>query len=279
VDGYTGPHHVTLRQNPVNRGLDHGLELVELAACDVIVMAHADDLSEPQRCRRLLEEMDRHGAYAATSNHLEIDAAGRPAGLHLTTGESRDLPAEEIARKGWLPPLVGSTLAFRRDVITRFPPIDVESFAFGHDTLIPFRGAVLGGMRYVHEPLVRRRRHAGQWGATLHDSSSKEAFRESQAAASTMFQVAMARDLRHLRAALGSGGQPRLAALEQAVTEHLLELSEEWIAARQELYRLGQRPIWAGADAVADARRQGRLRMREAARRLYRRWRWQLLRR
>ena len=83
AEAYRGPHRLVVRRNRKNLGIDHIVQLVELAASDVMVMAHGDDLSEPQRCRRLLDELERTGAYVASSNALEIDQGGRPIGLSL----------------------------------------------------------------------------------------------------------------------------------------------------------------------------------------------------
>jgi hypothetical protein len=280
TQAYVGPHHVRLRRNAHNVGMDHGFGLIDLAQTEVIVMAHADDISEPQRCRRILDEMRSTGAYAATSNYLEIDAAGRAAGLHLPSGESRSIAAEEIARTGWQDPLVGSTLALRREVVTRFDPITARFHGAGHDTLLPFRAAVLGGMRYIHEPLIRRRRHAGQLGLNVHNTSSRDTFLESRADLEVKLQVCMARDLRRLVAESGPADRSRLDSLQQIVHARLLELVEQWMAARQTLAEQGLRPTWvSGEEHFQAVRQSGRPALREQVRRQYRRWRWQLFRR
>ncbi len=276
--GYSGPHTVVLRRNTANQGIDHIVQVVELATCEVMVMAHGDDVSEPQRCGRLLEALRQTGAYVASSNYLEIDAAGRTLGLGQPAGEARSLAAEDLAAEGWRPWLFGASLAWRRAVYTAFPRLDAAYLPLGHDTLVPFRGAVLGGLAYVPAPLLRYRRHTGQWGHLLHDHSAPEAWRESLYALAIMPRLAMDSDLRHLRERASPADQPRLTELHQFVRERILLLTAEWVTARQALRRQGWRPTWLRPEA-----RPGRLNglgaLRENLRNLYRRMRWQLFRR
>ena len=277
---YTGPHTVTVRRNASNQGIDHIVQLVELATCDVLVMAHGDDLSEPQRCRRLHDALLTSGAYVASSNYYEIDEVGRVLGLGQPAGEARTLTAEDLAALGWRPWLFGACLAWRRAVYSAFPRLDASYLPIGHDTLVPFRGAVLGGLVYLPEPLLRYRRHAGQWSHALHDHSAPEVWHESQYSAAMMPRVTMERDLRHLLEHAAPAERPRLEALHQFVVTRILLLNAEWVAVRQGLYRQGWRPTWIRRETYA---RRGRLNglgvLRETLRTIYRRTRWQLFRR
>jgi len=279
VAGYRGPHQVVLRRNKVNQGIDHIVQLVDLANCDAMVMAHGDDISEPNRCRRLLDEMQRTGADVVSSNYLEIDTAGRPMGLNTDGDPTDGYTAEEIAISGWRRGMFGATLAWRRAVYTQFPRLDAQYLPIGHDTLVPFRGALLGGMRYVNEPLLHYRRHTGQWQHVLHDHRARETWEESQYSAAIMPRLAMARDLEHLLSqdTLPTAERQRLEALHSMVRENILALAAEWVQVRQGLYRQGWRSTWVSRQEFAKTGRiHGLGVLREAARNSFRRWRWQL---
>ena len=283
AEAYRGPHTVVVRRNQSNQGIDHIVQVVELARADVMVMAHGDDVSEPQRCRRLLDVLNATGAYVASSNYLEIDAGGHALGLGQPAGEARPLTAEDLADLGWRPWLFGASLAWRRAVYTEFPRLAAAYLPIGHDTLVPFRGAVLGGLAYLHEPLLRYRRHPRQWSHQLHDHSAPEAWRESQYSAAMMPRLAMERDLRHLLAQphrAAPAERDRLAALHQRVVARILLLNAEWVGVRQTLYRQGWRPTWVRRETFAQTGRlHGLGALRETGRNLYRRLRWQLFRR
>jgi len=246
----------------------------------VMVMAHGDDISEPDRCRRLLDTLNQTGAYVASSNYLEIDAGGHPLSLGQPAGEPRPLTAEDLATGGWRPWLFGASLAWRRAVYTAFPRLDSAYLPIGHDTLVPFRGAVLGGLAYVPEPLLRYRRHPQQWSHVLHDHATPEGWHESQYSAAMLPRMAMERDLRHRLATAAPADRPRLAALHEYVVARILLLTAEWVATRQALYRQGWRPTWVRRETF---NRTGRLHglgvLRETGRNVYRRLRWQLFRR
>ena len=197
--------------------------------------------------------------------------------------EARPLTAEDLADLGWRPWLFGASLAWRRAVYTEFPRLAAAYLPIGHDTLVPFRGAVLGGLAYLPEPLLRYRRHPRQWSHQLHDHSAPEAWRESQYSAAMMPRLAMERDLRHLLAQphrAAPAERDRLAALHQRVVARILLLNAEWVGVRQTLYRQGWRPTWVRRETFAQTGRlHGLGALRETGRNLYRRLRWQLFRR
>jgi glycosyltransferase involved in cell wall biosynthesis len=61
VEGYAGPHRVTVRSTPRNLGLcPHLTELASLATGDVLVCIGGDDVAYPQRTAKLLEVFARN---------------------------------------------------------------------------------------------------------------------------------------------------------------------------------------------------------------------------
>lgn len=268
--GYYGPHRVLLRRNRRNLGIDHLAALVDLASCDFMVAAHADDIAEPHRAAVLLEEMKGHGAFAVSSNLRNVDESGRPLGVQNPAGASCLVTAEEIATRGWMHTMFGSTLGWHRDVYARFPRLDSSALPIGHDHLVPFRGALLGGFRYVAEPLVQYRRHEGQWKNRLHAERTAEVRRESSMANSMSARLCMLRDVEHLLGRPDGADVDRLRSLEATLKATVLALLREWVEVRDDLYRDGWRADWLPrgdfehgiARALADGGRRARLRRR-----------------
>jgi glycosyltransferase involved in cell wall biosynthesis len=56
VKGYAGPHTVRLNRNPRNQGVNaHLWSCVQRTSGDIIVAAAGDDISEPDRVRRIID--------------------------------------------------------------------------------------------------------------------------------------------------------------------------------------------------------------------------------
>ena len=279
AEGYRGPHRLVVRRNTRNQGNGHVAQLSELAASDIQVMAHGDDLAEPHRCRRLLDEFDRTGAYAVSSNVYDADEAGHAFGLLLPDPGPLDLTASEIAATGWQPALLGAGMAWRREVYSHFPRLDGRYLPVSHDTLVPFRGALLGGMRYVPEPLLRYRRHAAQWHLRQTDLTPATR-RESVLNNALMPRQAMVRDLDHLLSTMPAGPErERLAALRAEVAGHILKLVAEWLDARQALYEAGWQPFWQRRSYSPPRPGWPGSELLRRSRLFAKRWRWQLLHR
>jgi glycosyltransferase involved in cell wall biosynthesis len=247
VKGYDGPHRVLLRCNRVNAGIDHVVQLVELASCDIIVNAHGDNINLPERCRRIMDEMHASGASVLSSNALRIDRRGNPLGLLNPNEATRWLTAEEIIRNGYISPMIGATLSWKREAYSRFPRLDSRRLAIGHDTIVPFRGSLLGGMRYLHEPLIRMRQHKNQWSKFLpfwRIDGPTDSVEEGFLSYDMTTRMGMLRDLRHLAETSPEEAQPRVEALQNLLNKTILEISEKWVGLRDRFYMEGWRAHW-----------------------------------
>ena len=163
AEGYRGPHTVTLNRNQRNLGIvGHMNRAAELASGRLIVEGAGDDISEPERVERLasawmpgrikavhsaFHEMDSNGrvlARAAPDRRI-IDAPG-PDPLTLVTSKANCL---------------GATAAWDRELFDRFGPIPEDCGV--EDGVLFFRAALLDGIAFVDEPLLRYRIGGLSW--------------------------------------------------------------------------------------------------------------------
>lgn len=246
---YRGPNSVTLNRNPDNLGIEHYNKATQLAKGDLVVVAHGDDIALPHRARRLAEVWTQQRVSVISSNAWMIDAESKQIGLLSADAEDHRFTAEEIVQKGWRKTMLGASLAFDREVFTEFGWFDRLAIPAGTDHVLPFRGAILRGMYYVAEPLLRWRQHAKNLGDTLGDKTGAElAMRETYAAYSLATRIWMLDDVRRFRQR--SPDQDRLAAIQRMVSKQIDERIRAWIRLRNLLYLDGKRPTWIDRDEL-----------------------------
>ena len=263
LDGYHGPHRVFLRQGQERLRLDHFALLAQAAGCEVVIMAHDDDVALPQRAKRLLDLFMATGADVISSNCLIMNAKGRLSGMRIQAMTTGFIAVEEIIEQVWLPPFLGATLAWRRGVYADFPRLDGRYLPAGHDCLLPFRGALRNGFYYTDEPLLQRRHHTTQWSKRLLDRSSHLTSEEARAVWFLGVCVAMHKDIAHLQArtpAPSSGECQRLAQLDALVTQSIIRQATTMFDRRGRLLQAGQQMIWMDAAACAHHYQPSRLR-------------------
>lgn len=240
---YRGPHAVTVRRNRRRLGMDHVVSVVESATTDLHLMAHGDDVMRPGRCARTVQQFRETGASVLSVNAIARDEIARREYPYTTDRESGFLPAEEIAREGWLRPMLGATLAWRREVYTAFPRLDAAYLPSGHDYVVPFRGALLGGMYFLDEPLIEYRVHPAQWSRHMYgplDPHSRQDYHEGRGLSA---RLAMLRDLEHRRVTHPEEAA-RLAEVEAVLREACWERLRGWMQVRDTLAREGRRSHW-----------------------------------
>lgn len=251
LERYRGPHRVRLQQRTSNSGSKsaHLNALAgQLSARDVIVLFDGDDVSSPRRVSRLVEELgpgrEARAAYSAMSM---IDREGRsllpPSVPHPPAGVDS---ATWFAQVDAYAP--GGTLALRGEVFERFGPIDEE---IHEDVVLPFRASLLGQVRYVPEPLVTVRRHAGSFTSDPGRYRSLAEYRERMEAGITK---------------AGRKAQSRLsdlAAVERSAPDRARELEElrnvvvESLRRTEETRELLSRRLWRRLRAFARVVRSG----------------------
>jgi len=154
---YRGPHRVVVRPRTSNLGIaGHYNALLAFARGELLVTAAGDDISTPDRVRRLVEAWEAGGRRAdlIASHLIDMDARG---GLHGV------IRVDDLARWrgvddwfGGRPHVVGAGHAFTRRLMERFGPLRADLTY--EDQAMVFRAISMGGAVTVDAPLVHYRR-------------------------------------------------------------------------------------------------------------------------
>lgn len=157
---YTGPHRIMLNRNPTNMGIGSQINAgVRMSRGDLILLANADDVSRPDRVRRTVEawlsESPRPMAVWSALN--QIDEQGQPLGRVMDMGV--DVPNLATGMRNRFSGGGAASLALDRRVFTEFGPLPDNLIL--EDSPLFARAVLLGGVKYLAEPLVDYRVHGG----------------------------------------------------------------------------------------------------------------------
>lgn len=150
---YRGPHQVRVLRNASNLGIArHYNRLVGEARGELLVTAAADDVSAPQRLRRLLAAWDDSHCQAdlISSDLWSIDGQGRTGAAIVV-----DRLDQWHSVQDWCvhrPYIVGAGHAFTKRLFRRFGPL--ASDLVNEDQILTLRALMSGGALTVPEPLV-----------------------------------------------------------------------------------------------------------------------------
>lgn len=159
-----GSLDVRLISNPSRLGTTKNFEqAMRLCRGDVIFMCDQDDIWNPGKVRRLVQEIES-GADLAFSNAEVVDQDARPLGYRLWDSLWFG-PREQAHVRAGEPTAVflkhvvaaGGTVAFRaamRDLVLPIPDMPVA-----HDAWVALLIAAAGRVQIVDEPLIRYRLH------------------------------------------------------------------------------------------------------------------------
>jgi glycosyltransferase involved in cell wall biosynthesis len=168
---YCGRHILVVRQNLRNLGIGAHYNLLnEIAHGLLIVTAAGDDISEPNRVRKLLQAWDsRNGEPDLVSSYLRrMESDGTPAETIAVDDLSQWKTPEQWMVKR--PFVVGAAHAFSKRLHEKFGPFD-PNLNF-EDQVMSLRASCLGGGITVAEPLLRYR-DGGISTRTQSDMSAK----------------------------------------------------------------------------------------------------------
>lgn len=255
------PHRVLLRQGTQRLWRDHLPLLVEHAGCEIVMQAHGDDISHPDRAAIVCSVFRaRPNASMIASEACRIDIDGRPLEAQ------HDPDPTQITVQGYTIDgvlqghgrLLGYALAWRKPALDRFPRLDTARAPQGHDMIMGFRAALAGEVLLIRAQLLKRRDHALSGSRLM--LTQPEAYRLFGGPLSRLSMLrAMAQDL-DAAAACGLIDSVRrddiAARIERLRARHLdvmLDGFHELVAARRTL-------LWFAEDEVALQRARETLR-------------------
>lgn len=162
---YRGPHQVRCLRTPRNGGIGQCVNLaMQHCRGELIICSAGDDVSLPQRTEVLFDawEQTKRRATSLSSCYHTITATGQDMGLGGTRGDPRDT-ARLRRQHGTLerfltckrPVVVGCAHAWSPRLFDFFGPLTSNL----EDLVLSFRSLAIGELLYVHEPLVKYRRH------------------------------------------------------------------------------------------------------------------------
>lgn len=154
VASYDGPHQIVLNRNVRNLGLAGNVDKIhDLASGDVIIAAAGDDISLPNRTRRIMETFEAEDPVLVCSHAVVIDPQGQelPGNFHRATFYC-DWNLSKVAGSNSL--YIGATGAWARELYTNFGAFDPEAY---EDLVLGFRAALEGRVSVIKEKLVKYR--------------------------------------------------------------------------------------------------------------------------
>jgi len=256
VAGYEGPHRVRINRNDRNMGMNHYNRVLELAEGDILVIGHGDDIALPNRARRLVETMISQGVSLVTSDAHVTDIARNRSGSMTGATQSRRLDMDELLTRGWQREMLGATMAYRREVLSRFNGIDRTLVPAGYDLPLVFRAALLDGAFYLAEPLLEWRRHDRNLSEQLTDRSTIRLVEDEGAAGHAVtVLMAMLADLEAFRQQ--NPDRADLPVIRRRLVLFILHHLRNWTRRRNRLFVEGKRATWLDRDDWLARRSEG----------------------
>ncbi len=241
VNRYSGPHTITLFYSLHQLGIDHLVNLIEMASQDWIVQAHGDDVSYPQRAARLLAIHRKTGASLIGSRAIDSSTKELMPFSQKITGEGW------LQIDSWLVTplcvLAGAVNAFSRRIYEQFPRLDSNYAPIGHDVTQAFRASLFGGVWYTEEALLERTMHKDQWSRQFGDGRGLDTRKFSFALRRLSCIRVMRKDFAHAHAANAFSLEKRngTSAILDKASDEMLECA---LAAKEELDRMNLVPFW-----------------------------------
>ncbi len=156
---YKGPHKIVLNRNPENLGITKHMNkaYLELATGEIIIAAHGDDISLPERTEKLVNYLEEDSSCTQVScGAICCDSDLNPLSEYYQKNFSvSEKRMYSLATGGKLS--VGFT-AFRRSVMTLFGPLNDDCPT--EDDPIGFRMLLSGNLCFLPDIMIKYRKHS-----------------------------------------------------------------------------------------------------------------------
>lgn len=172
---YDGPHRIVINRNRENLGLiGHINRITSLSSGELIIYAAGDDISLPERTKKLVERYLSSGGRASLihSSVYLIDDDGNRVGMRLPPVISGNLDIRGMAVSGAL--IIGATSAFTRHIEEIFGLITYSKCI--EDLVLGFRSALTGGLEFMEEPLILYRHESGITARSARNNQSVDEY-------------------------------------------------------------------------------------------------------
>ncbi len=256
VHAARGTHRHTVR---VRRGSQrlrrwHVIRLIDEARTDVIVQAHGDDRSMPDRMKRLHAAMVEHDAAFVASLTVSIDASGERTAVDSATVSTdppsvRSVPFDEaVQRPTWA---IGAAEAWSARALQLFRPLDERNAPLAHDRIVLMRAALLERAVLIEAPLVERRVHPENWHDRLVDDGSALRRKHGWAVGRAVIYDTVLRDIDD---AEKSGlCEPHIATAARALADDQLRSAVSVLrTSHGEMLAQGYRLVWQADEPESD---------------------------
>jgi glycosyltransferase involved in cell wall biosynthesis len=159
VADYRGPHQVLLNRNDTNIGVvAHIRKANAMSSGDILIAASGDDISRPDRSRRIIEAFETTNAWLVHSHASCIDLEGKEVPpTYLSAALVRGADLLTVAKSQSL--YLGATAAFDRNIFRKYGyvtnPNSYEDLVYG------FRASLENGVHFIDDQLVKYRVGSG----------------------------------------------------------------------------------------------------------------------
>ena len=161
AEAYQGPHSIKLNRNSRNLGITQHMNkaYLELADGEIIVAAHGDDLSVPDRTSVCYDYLSQHPACTAVSGGMQAVMHQEDGSIIPAPGHSAVVRKIHTYRFDSCANIPAPSRCFYKRVMEEFGPLHPSCPT--EDELISFRALMLGENAFLPEVLVTYRKHAG----------------------------------------------------------------------------------------------------------------------
>ena len=156
---YKGPHKLVLNRNEQNLGITKHMNkcYLELAQGEIIIAAHGDDISKPERTAVSVNFLLENPDFTAVSMSMQaVDETGERLSTDLHDAVVSEEKHYDFSTGGNIP---APSRAFRKKVMTTFGPLNDDCPT--EDELITFRALMLGKNALLPQVGVYYRKHKG----------------------------------------------------------------------------------------------------------------------
>ena len=158
AEEYNGPHKIVLNRNEHNLGITKHMNkaYLELATGEIIIAAHGDDISLPERTQKSCEFLKEYPECTACSFSVQaVNENGENIGAH--SSKVNQLMIYELSKDGHRN-IPAPSRAFYKEAFARFGPLNDDCPT--EDELISFRAALFGKLAFLPDIMVKYRKHS-----------------------------------------------------------------------------------------------------------------------